>query len=58
MASVDTYVKQKEEAAVLRNAVKNWKRKIEIAEIAAKEHEKIMRKKEKKARMMGSEINE
>jgi len=58
MPGVDSYVKQKEEAAVLKNAVKNWKRKIEIAEIAAKEHEKIMKKRNKQARMMDSEINE
>ena len=37
MPNTNDYVNQKQVAKSLQSAVKNWKRKIEIAEIAAKE---------------------
>ena len=37
MTEVHQYVEQKKQVQVLKEALKNWKRKIEIAEIAAKE---------------------
>ena len=44
MPRVEDYVKQKEDIAILKNSVKNWKRKIEIADIAAKEARRIIKK--------------
>ena len=58
MASVETYVKQKNEAAALHKAAKNWRRKIEIAEIAYKECKKLLRKKVKRVEEMENEFEE
>ena len=59
MPGVDEYVQQKEEAAILKNSVKNWKRKIEIAKIASKECDKIIKRFEKQNEMMGDDgLNE
>jgi DNA repair exonuclease SbcCD ATPase subunit len=55
MPGVDSYVEQKEEAAILKNSVKNWKRKIEIAKIASKECDKIIKRFEKQNAMMDDE---
>jgi len=57
MPGVESYVNQKKQVAELKKAVKNWKRKIEIAKIAAKEHEKII-KRNHSSQMMGEEIDE
>ncbi len=43
MPEVKDYVKQKKDEQILKAAVKNWKRKIEIAEIAAKEAKRKIR---------------
>ncbi len=44
MPGVEEYVKQKQKVSDLKNSVKNWKRKIEIAEIACRENQKKMRR--------------
>lgn len=56
MPGVESYVKQKEKAAELKKNVKNWKRKIEIAEIASKECDRIIRRYQKEAEMMDGEM--
>ena len=43
MPQVQEYVKQKKDVQVLKESLKNWKRKIEIAEIAAKEAKRKLR---------------
>lgn len=57
MPKVEDYVDQKEQVADLKKDVKNWKRKIEIASIAAKEHEKMIRRKQH-SQMRGDAMNE
>ena len=44
MPEVKDYVDQKKKEQVLKESVKNWKRKIEIAEIAAKEAKRKIRR--------------
>lgn len=43
MPQVKEYVKQKKDVQVLQESLKNWKRKIQIAEIAAKESKRKLR---------------
>ena len=57
MPGVEEYVKQKQKVSELKNSVKNWKRKIEIAEIACKENQKKMRKVQR-SHMMQDEMVE
>lgn len=58
MPGVRSYVAQKEGEAVLKNSVKNWKRKIEIAEIAAREAKKVIREYEMEQRMAAAQAEQ
>ena len=44
MPEVKNYVEEKKNEKILRESIKNWKRKIEIAEIAAKEARRKLRR--------------
>ena len=44
MPEVKDYVSQKKQEQILKESVKNWKRKNEIAEIAAKEAKRKIRR--------------
>lgn len=57
MPGVESYVLQKKEVADLKKDVKNWKRKIEIAEIASKEKEKMI-KRQNRANLMRDDMAE
>jgi hypothetical protein len=57
MPGVEQYVKQKQNVFELKNSVKNWKRKIEIAEIAVKENSKRFRRV-RQTHMMQDEMND
>lgn len=57
MPGVEDYVKQKEQVADLKKEMKTWKKKIEIATIAAKEHEKMLRRKQH-SQMRANAMNE
>lgn len=53
MPGVEEYVKQKQKVSELKNSVKNWKRKIEIAEIAVKENQKRLKRAQASHMMQG-----
>lgn len=57
MPGVEEYVKQKQKVAELKNSVKNWNKKIQIAEIAVRENSKRFRRVQQ-SHMMQDEMND